>query len=78
MTRKVRIAGWIVFLAGVIWFVAAGGIDGFRESPVWTWAAFGTAVTGIALTGVANILDSVARLHRRRAGDANTPPDAPV
>lgn len=78
MTRRIRIAGWIVFVAGAAWFVMTGGIDGFRESPVLTWAAFSTAVTGIALTGAANIMDSVARLRRRKAAGANTPPDQSV
>jgi hypothetical protein len=90
MTRGLRIAGWIVFLGGAIWFMTAGGIDGFRENPLWSWVAFSAAVTGIALTGAANIIDSVARLRRRRAadghalargagdGETNNPPDGDV
>lgn len=66
MTRVLRIVGWVLFAAGIVGFVAAGGPTGFGDNPVLGWVSLAVAMLGMFCTLGSALLANV-QAHRKRA-----------
>lgn len=51
-----RVAGWIIFLAGAVGFMLLGGFQAVRARNIYAVGAFAVAVLGIVMTLLAGVL----------------------
>lgn len=72
MTKTLRIAGWIMFIAGTIAFLALGGIDGLRETPVPSMTAAIVGALGMLLTAASRVMAVAEGMRRRRTPPSDT------
>lgn len=73
MTKKLRIAGWVLFGVGAISMLVFG-LPWSAEGNVLPWSAFIVAVCGMALSLISNILGTLLFMrHKKEKQDPERP-----
>lgn len=61
-----RVAGWIIFIAGAVGFMLLGGFDAVRARNIYALGAFGIAIVGVLMTLVAGVMRTFFRSRGMR------------